>query len=474
MKRPKPTAATPDPTRLPSRTALFRHHVISEVEARVLGGEALVDAVLAIAAEAHPLEKGRMRTVSARTLYRWRALWTSGGLVLLEPAARRRTTTSIALPPPLVDFLRVEKGRDPEASVPELLRRAALSGLIEDALSVDRVTAWRACRRMALPLGGKQSKRAADARRFAFPHRMMMVFADGKYFRAGARRTRRIALFFIDDATRRVLGVVVGPSGESSALFLRGLYEVVRRFGLMDVVFLDRGPGFIADDTRRVLVALGKHLVLGRARYPQGHGKIERFNQTAWDDVLRGFDGAVEIDDACGALELRLGHYIEEQYNLRPHESLGGVCPRARWDADERALVWPESDAALREAFVLPESRKVSGDHIVKCSEIAYEVPRGLRLTWIVVRRNVLDGTVSISHEGKLVRLHPVDLAANATAGRARGEIDPEPERTPPVTAAAMAFLRDLGPVVTSDGGCPDPIDPIDPIDPEDDDHGCP
>jgi len=46
-----------------------------------------------------------------------------------------------------------------------------------------------------------------------------MVLADGKHFRAGAKRLRRVALFFLDDSTRYGLEVVVGTA-ESAPLFL--------------------------------------------------------------------------------------------------------------------------------------------------------------------------------------------------------------------------------------------------------------
>ena len=46
-------------------------------------------------------------------------------------------------------------------------------------------------------------------------------------------------LCFLDEANRYGLHVVVGTS-ESADLFLRGLYELVRRYGLRQIVFLDR------------------------------------------------------------------------------------------------------------------------------------------------------------------------------------------------------------------------------------------
>ena len=220
----------------------------------------------------------------------------------------------------------------------------------------------------------------------------------------------------------------------------------------MDIAYLDRGPGFISLDTEAVFAHLRIALVLGTAGYPEGHGKIERFNQTAKHMVLRGLSGAPDVDDDFRALELRLGHYLTHQYNQRPHEALDGQTPHARWHADDRALRFPESPAALRASFVVTESRRVSKDNVVQHESTAYEVPRGHAATSIVVHRHVLDATLSILHAGKMVRLHPVDLAANARAHRGVPEDAPEPA-TPPVTAAQIAFARDFSPLVGADGG---------------------
>jgi len=92
-------------------------------------------------------------------------------------------------------------------------------------------------------------------------------------------------VFFLDDASRFGLGVVVGTD-ETAELFLRGLH------------------GLRADDTAAACRRLDIHLVLGTAAYPEGHGKIEKFNQTAQAQVLRGLTGAADVDDDCGALEI--------------------------------------------------------------------------------------------------------------------------------------------------------------------------
>jgi putative transposase len=446
----------------PSVEALFRHGVVSQIIGRVLGGEPK-DAVVGEVASRSYRADGTRRGTSSRSVYRWLLAFSTGGVAALEPVEREKTATSEVLSERFVEFLRAEKGVDARASVPELILRARVDGVLTADEPVDRVSAWRACQRMDLPLGQRSTKRDRDSRRFAYPHRMMMMLCDGKYFRAGAGRVRRLALFYIDDATRYVMAVVVGTDGESTELFLRGLHELVRRFGFVDVVFLDNGPGFASDDTRAVVALLGMHLVLGTAGYPEGHGKIEKFHQAAWAGVLRGLCRP-EVDPDPRALELRLRHFLFEQYNSHPHEALDGATPQERWDADTRKLRLPASDAELREKFVVTETRKVSLDHVVSVGGVDYEVPRGHGGTRLAVRRHVLEGTLSVLHQGRLVRLHPVDLAANAVARRGKPSAEHDEELAPaPRTAAMRAFDRDYGPVVSRDGGFLEPV--------RDDDH---
>ena len=332
-----------DPHRPPpaaSCEALLRYTVLAQVEALQLGGWALSEAVREVARRKHAHLDGRPVHISVRTLQRWRAAYLQGNLVALEPGSRTRTETSLTLSEGLSEFLRTEKQRDPRASVPEVLRRAEQQGIIGCALAVDRTTVWRACRRMDLPTRARPSKREGDMRRWRYPQRMQCVLADGKHFRAGLQRLRRVALFFLDDATRYGLHAVVGTS-ESTLLFLLGLYEMVSKHGLAELLYLDRGPGFISADTLEVVQgALGAWLIHGRAKYPQGHGALERFHRTAGEQLLRSLDGALEVDPACEALTLRLRHFLE-RYNDTPHETLDGDTPRQRWEAG-RPLRFPE------------------------------------------------------------------------------------------------------------------------------------
>ena len=445
-----------------SATALLRYSVVAKVEALVLRGWPAGAAVRHVAAADRVDLDGRPVRISVRTLHRWRAAWASGNLAALEPQQRTRITTSQALSPKLVVFLRTEKQRDPRASAPELVRRARELGIIPVDLKVDRTTVWRACRRMGLPTRQRPHKREGDMRRWRYVQRMQCVLADGKHFRAGAARLRRVALFFLDDATRYGLEVLVGTA-ESSELFLRALYQMVMRHGLADLFFLDKGPGFISLDTVAVIQGgLGGLLIHGASRYPEGHGAVERFNRTAHDQVLRSLDGAADVDPACEALTLRLRHFLE-RYNDTPHETLGkDITPRQRWEQG-RELRFPTDDADLYRRFVVRAMHKVSNDHVIQTGGRLWEARRRSAASWVEVARHVLDGRLWVLHEGRMIELAELDPHANATEPRGSGSASQpsagEDGEELPATAAGIAYANDLRPLVDPEGGYSDPQD---------------
>ena len=434
-----------------SDEALFRHQVVSEVEARVLAGMKVSAAIAEVLELWHQDLMGRQRSLSERTVYRWRAAFRGGGVGALEPAPRERISTSNALSKSMVRYLRAQKLLDPEASVPEIIHRAEARGIVKKN-EVNRTSAWRACRRMSLPVRRPRLKVERDMRRFAHPHRMMMSVADGKHFRAGQDRLRRVALTLLDDATRKGLGILVGTS-ECTEVFLRTVQTAIAHFGLMTSLFVDNGPGFVSGDTRRALAALGVQLIHGSPAYPQGHGKIERFNRRLKAEVLRGLDGNPAVDPDPGALTLRLSHWLHEIYNQDPHRGLDGDSPNDRWHADERDLIYPED--GWERHFVVTADRKVTADNVISYDGVAYEVPRGHAGTKIPVGRHLLEGNaLSIVHEGEAVRLAPVDEKANARSRRARRRSALQAEsHEPPTTAAATRFSSQYEPLVDADGG---------------------
>jgi putative transposase len=304
-----------------SADALVRYQVVSLVRARLLAGASRADAVREVAAIQHATPRGELRRVSERSVYRWLAAYEREGVEGLEEKPRETEAVSRVLDRRLLEFLAASRVKDRRASIPELLRRAEELGLLSSWRAVDRTTVFRALVRLGVSMARTKKERDRDMRRFAYEHRMELVLADGKHFRAGATRQRRVACFFLDDATRFGLHVVVGTS-ESAELFLRGFHEVLRAHGRIGILYLDHGPGFVANAVTEVCRRLEIALIHGESRYPEGHGKVERFNQTAGNAVLRALDGRAEVDPACAALELRIGHWLHDTYNHTPHEGL--------------------------------------------------------------------------------------------------------------------------------------------------------
>jgi hypothetical protein len=276
-----------------------------------------------------------------------------------------------------------------------------------------------------------------------------------------------VALFYLDDATRYGLDVTVGPS-ESTRLFLHGLYRLVGQHGLPDLLYLDRGSGFISTDTLAVVEAgLRAWLVHGTARYPQGRGAVERFNRTAYDQALRALDGAAQVDPDCGALTLRLRHWLQ-RYNDTPHETLHRDTPRQRWEQG-RPLRFPQDEADLYHRFVVRLTRKVAADHVIKMDGHLWEAPRGLGDQVVEVVRHVLDGRLWVLHHGRMVELARLDDRANARAPRAKADQDrPVPSQGIPTTAASLAFDQDFQPLVDADGGFTETDDTEDPDEKDD------
>ncbi len=436
-----------------SSEALFRYRVAGAVEALVLMGRSLADAVHAIAGDVHTDVAGKPRRVSPRTLYRWVAAYRKAGIDGIEPAGRRRTDSSVALDANLVRFMQAERQIDRDASVPELVRRARELGVVRRHERVSRCTAWRTLRRLGLPTT-RRKVRKHDSRRFQYAERMQLSISDFVHFRAGARRLRRVACYIIDDCTRFGLDVLVhAGTGERSETFLSLLFRVLAFFGFMDAFYSDGGSAYIADDTARVMANLRVPHVTGEPNYPEGRGKAEAFNKSARARVLRGLDGNPTVDPDPGSLTLRLRHDLHELYNDSPHESLDGDTPRKRWERSKRDLRPVPDHGWLSGQFFVTEPRRVSNDHVIQHAGRHYEVPRGLAGERVLVHRNVLDSTIHVLHEGRLVELHPVDLEANATSPRAKpaDETDTVCVRK---TASAISFERSFGSVLDEEGGC--------------------
>lgn len=428
---------------------LFRYRLVGEVLAYESRGMVRHAAVETVADVRHQDGEGRTKRVSTRTLYRWVRAFEEKGVFGLCRASPKRVVTN-HIPEDLAAFLVAEKEADPAASIPELIRRAQQEKL-PGALNVSRTTVWRRLRSCGLDTKRLKTKKQRAMRRFTFAHRMEMVLCDGKHFRAGPQRAKRVVLFYLDDATRLALGAVVGPS-ENHYLFLWGLHRCLRRHGLMQCLFTDNGSAFIADDCKSVLANLGIHYIQGTPGHPQARGKVERFNRTAFEDLLRHLDRAEHIDPDCAALELRINHYLTHVYNVRAHGSLDGMSPQERFNTDVKPLKFATT-RQLDSCFRLPLTRRVSPDQIVSVDGVAYDMPEGYAKQKVGLSRDLINDCIDFIHQGRIVTLHPHDAQGHARRPPKRhaAPTDPQPRATTR-GSATMNFNQQFQALVDDEG----------------------
>jgi putative transposase len=431
--------------------ALEKAKVIGHVQAQLSMG---MRKNLAIAASARLFSEFWEPSVGEESrkhaIYRWLRHYEEKGIEGLARKEPKRRVTS-ALTPEFIEHLVAMKD-DHDMSIPEVIRCAEKLGIVPKR-SVSRSTVWRAARDRNLPMHRCHAAKKNDMRPFEFKHRMDMVLCDGKHFRAGTKEVRRVAMPMIDDATRTVLIVRVRKT-ETTHLFLLCLYELVRRYGTPVCLYVDNGSGFISQDALRICARLKIHLIHGTAGYPEGRGKIERFHRTMWQQLLRTFRGDPRINGSCDDLELRCNHYVEHCYNREKHESIG-MAPLEKWQADSRALKYPENMAALENIFIIERRRKISRDNVLQIAGKRLEMPRGYAGRSVSVLENTLSGEVTFMHHGEMVRLHEVDLEANANAKRTPMKNDPDEKRDAKTQSAArIAFEHMYPPAVDDDGNC--------------------
>ena len=428
-------------------TALARYLVVSQVRAAIEAGLGKTAAMKIVAERAHLSRNRRARRYGERSLWRWVADWEADGIQGLARSCLSSRGSS--LPPVFLALVEEQKEMWPEISIPEIIRIARASGIIDEDEPVDRTTVWRYCQHQNLPTLRRRSSKRERQRPWRYPNRMQCVLADGKHFRAGSTRAKRVTVIFLDNASRFILAAVVGTA-ESAALALRGLRKVILRWGLMSCLYVDLG--FDNKDMARAAAALHFAFILGTKSYPEGRGALERLNRTVNEQLLCGWPNNPAIDPELLTLERRVEHWAFEQYNHTPHEGLDFDTPADRFHGDARALVIPESQSIVDEAFVTSFSRKVKNHNCVSIDGALWEVPLGHRNETINVFRNMITGQLSVLHEGRRTPIKLTDLTRNAYERDKVQEVHEQHSPLPRTTAADIAWDRDNPPLVDDEG----------------------
>jgi putative transposase len=218
------------------------------------------------------------------------------------------------------------------------------------------------------------------------PHRAAAYEADHKELAIevlaprAVRPRRPWATLFIDQYSRLIVGWALSlrPTAAEvmAAMRMAVVGDPARGFGGVPTVLRwDGGLEFAARAITDAATALGCFAERTDAYAPWQKGKIERFNRTLeqelistlprWTNGPRTADGTL-LGPGPLTLERFVGVFCDwvELYNRdRPHRSLGGATPLARWQADPIPVMTRPAEE-LRWMLLAGERRRVLKDGI--------------------------------------------------------------------------------------------------------------
>jgi transposase len=225
-------------------------------------------------------------------------------------------------------------------------------------------------------------------------------------------------LVLIDDATSKVVARFYEAEATEGYMDLLGRY--CRKHGRMVSLYTDRHSIFWEEDSQgqlvrtqftRALAELGIQWI--PAYSPQAKGRVERFNGTAQDRLVKELRlaGACTLEAANAVLEKTFLPWFNRRCTVKP----------ASPNEAHRPL-----HPALNLAAILSvqEERTVANDYTIRYRNEAYQLlppsRPGLRAGKVIVESR-LDGTRHIRFQGKYLPFKPI-----ASAQRVLGALPPE------------------------------------------------
>jgi putative transposase len=345
-------------------TGLFRYSLVQELTGPGTGPAERGRRARELAGRVHDGPGGQQVTVSVQTLGRWRRLYEEGGFDALVPSPRQCQPRTPAEVLALAEALKREKPRRTAAQVRRILQLSA--GWAPSDRTLQRL--FERLELNAAVREEQEEQRAFGRFECTRPNEMWTGDTLHGPVIAGAR----CYLFaFIDDHSRAVMGARWAYHDDVVRM-AAAFRPALQRRGVPRAVYLDNGSAFVDAWLLRGCAVLGIRLIHSRPGKPEGRGKIERFFRTVRDQFLVEVgDGAVIADLA--EMNRLFQAWAETVYHQQVHSETGEE-PIARWakaTPAERAVPDP---AALREAFLWSERRKVTKTALVSLHGNSYQV----------------------------------------------------------------------------------------------------
>lgn len=382
----------PDPADLysrPEQTALFRYQLI----ARLLDPQIPAEERRAwrdwVTAHEHAGPDGKRRRVSERTLRRWVALYRAGEFPAMQRPPRRDQGSARRLPDAVLQAAVALKQQEPGRSVPQVIERLQLNGLVEPG-GLHRATLWRQLARQGL--GGRQAPPTGKGlRRFEAEAPGRLYQGDVKYGPYlpdphDPQRMRRTYLVgFLDDTSRLLTHGEFFWAEDIYALELCFQKAILRR-GAPRAVYVDRGLIFQSRLFSYACAELGVEHISATAYHPQGKGKLERYWRTVDEAFL--LELRHEPVTSLAALNQRFWAWVEEVYHVRAHSETGQT-PLQRWGQGNQAR--PVDPGRAAAVFLWRTRRQADATAVIPFEGNRYQLPAQFARQKVEIRYHPLD-----------------------------------------------------------------------------------
>lgn len=302
---------------------------------------------------------GGRRLISPATIYRWMEKRDAAGA---QATAPRRLGRPKAPPPPWLPKLLALYQRPQKPTVSACLREWQQAYPDDPAPNLRTAQRWLNKLPVEVREWGRMGRRALRSVQ-PFVRRttdglwpMDVVTVDGHLFKAyvrhplTGRRFRPEITTYVDIATRKVIGFSAWIA-ESQFAIWSALREMVLHpdCGVPAIHYSDNGA-YRGEQHRAVMARIGTTMMFSEAYRAQARGAIERLNSSVWVPLAKQLDTYVGEDadqehvkkamkraDSTGQGLLSWEEFVAgcrraiDDYNDRPHSSLGGKTPNEAW-----------------------------------------------------------------------------------------------------------------------------------------------
>jgi len=368
---------------------------------------------LVLTGQRRQVEAGRLLNVNPRTIRRWQRRLEREGDTGIIHRLRGRKSNARKCQTFRRQVLRI-CAKDYQGFGPTL----AAEKLTERGLPVatETLRGWMTAAKLWTPKQRRQKHRRRRARRECFGE---LVQADGSIHDwLEGRGPRMTLLVMIDDATSKVVARFYPAETTEGYFDLLACY--LRKHGRMVAIYADRHSIFFATDANNepVLTQFGRALRdlgidLIPAGSPQAKGRVERFNGTAQDRLVKELrlGGATTIEEANNVLEKVFLRWFNRRCTVKPAS-----------DNNAHRPLHPSMKLAAILSF--QERRKVANDYTIRFDNKVYQLlppaRPGLRGGWVIVEKRT-DKSLRIRFKGRYLKYK---VAPSASAS---GALPPAP-----------------------------------------------